>query len=327
MTMRREVLITLGAGLAWPLAAIAQPQAKQARIGLLRLGNRVAVESALQEFKQGLRDLGYVEGKNLVLEMRFADGKAERLPALAAELVQLKVDLIVTTDTQATRAAKQATTVMPIVMANIIDPVGSGFVKDFARPGGNITGIANLTGDLSPKHLELLMTAVPKLSAVGLLLNPANSGHRGVLASVQAAAAKAGIRVIAAEADTPQKIDSAFAVMAQQRAGAVIVAIDGFFFTQAQQIVGLAAKHRLPSISSLREFGEAGLLLSYGQSLAANWRHSTIYVDKILKGAKPADLPVELPMRFYLVVNNRTGKTLGIAVPKELLLRADEVIQ
>ena len=328
MITRRRLVIALGTSLvAWPFASSAQQAVKPVRVGLLRFADLDSSKYYLESFKQGLRELGYVEGRNFLLELRFADGKAEHLLTHAAELVKLNVDVIVATDTPATRAAQQATTTIPIVMANIIDPIGSGFVSSLARPGGNITGLSNMTSEVSPKHLELLVTMVPKLSRVAVLLNPANSGHPGILKSIQAAAEKVGIKILRLEAETPQKIESTFTVMTQERAGAVIVAIDAFFLQQQRQIAELALRHRLPSISGFRQNAEAGILMSYGQDVADFWRRSASFVDKILKGAKPRDLPVEQPTRFHLVINRKTAKVLGLTIPQELLLRADDVIE
>ena len=325
---RRKFLIALGTGaVAAPLASFAQQAAKPFRVALLRFADLDSSKYYLESFKQGMRELGYVEGRNLVLELRFADGKAGRLPALAAELVKLNVDVIVATDTPATRAAQQATTAVPIIMANIIDPVGSGFVTSLARPGGNISGLSNMTSEVSPKHVELLAAMVPKLSRLAVLLNPANSGHPGILKSIQAAADKVAIKILPLEAETPQKIESAFAAMTQERAGAVIVAADAFFLQQHQQIAELAIRYRLPCISGFRQFAEAGIMMSYGQDVADFWRRSATYVDKILKGAKPGDLPIEQPTKFQLLINLKTAKALGLTVSKELRFRADELIE
>jgi putative ABC transport system substrate-binding protein len=325
---RRQWLGAAGAVfVAWPLASAGQSVSRPARVGLLRFSDLESSKHYLQSFRQGLRELGYLEGNNLVLELRFADGKAERLPALAAELVKLNVDVIVATDTPATRAAQQATKTTPIVMANVIDPVASGFVAHLSRPGGNITGLANSTSDASPKNIELLVAMVPGLSRIAVLLNPANSGHPGFLKSIQDASARSGIKILPLQADTPQKIESAFIAMTQDRAGALVVATDAYFTQQRRQIAELALKHRLPAISGIRENAEAGILMSYGQDPADLWRRSTMYVDKILKGAKPGDLPVEQPTKFSLVINRKTAKALGITLPQELLLRADKVIE
>ena len=330
MNNRRKLLIALGAAaLASPLTPNAQPQTKVWRIGFLYLLSRQsAVDTGRYiTFLEGMRELGHVEGKNLVIEWRFADGKSERLPGLARELVNLKVDVIVTAGTAATSAAQKVTTTVPIVMANASDPVGSGFVKSLARPGGNITGLSSISSDLSPKHLEMLRSMVPKLSRVAVMLNPGNSSHTAALKSVQAAAQRAGIKIVPVEARTPQEIENAFSVMARENAGAVIVASDSFFIQQRRQIAELSAKYRLPSISARREYVEAGYLMSYGQNSADNFRRAATYVDKIFKGAKPGDLPVEQPTKFELFINGKTAKALGLTIPQALLISADKVIE
>jgi putative ABC transport system substrate-binding protein len=329
MISRRELVIAFGAGaLTAPLASFAQQQGKVWRVGFLSLHRPASLDSDhIGAFPRGVRELGYVEGKNLVIEWRFADGKYERLPGLAAELVQLKVDAIVVGSTQATNAAQQATTTIPIIMGNSGDPVGSGFVKSLAHPGGNITGLSNIAVDLSPKLLEMLHSMVPKLSRVAVLMNPDNSVHTTALKNVQAAAQRTGVTILSLNARTPQEIENAFSVMAQKKAGAVIVVRDPIFNQQVRQIAELAAKNRLPTISMIREYVEAGGLMSYGTNLGDYYRRAAIYVDKILKGARPADLPVEQPTTFELFINRKTAKALGLTIPQELLLRADKVIE
>jgi putative ABC transport system substrate-binding protein len=320
-------LFTFGAALVAPRSVIAQRTQNAARIGVLRLADMDTSKRNLEFFKRGLRELGYSEGSNLALELRFADGKAERLPALAAELIELRVDVIVATDTPSTRAAQQATSTIPIVMANIIDPVGSGFVASLARPGKNITGLSNMSSDVSPKYVELLTTIVPKLSRIAVLLNPVNSAHRGTLRSIEAAAKEAGLKVLPLEAESPQQIESAFAAISKERAGAVIVAQDAFLAQQRRQIAALALKGRVPSISGVRDLTEAGALISYGQDPADSWRRSADYVDKILKGAKASDLPVQQAATFELVINVKTARGLGLTIPQAILTRADRVIE
>jgi putative ABC transport system substrate-binding protein len=275
-----------------------------------------------------MRVLGYVEGKNLLIEWRSAEGNNERLPGLAAELVNLKVDVIVTAGgPPATSAAQKATTIIPIVMGNMGDPVGSGFVKSLARPGGNITGLSNLGSDIGPKHLEMLLSMVPKLSSVAILVNPTNSGHATILENVRAAAQKNGVKVLSVEARTPQEIENAFSTITKERAGAVIVANDSVFIAQRRQTADLATKNRLPSVQLSREYPEAGGLMSYGPIIGDNYRRAATYVDKILKGAKPADLPVEQPTKFEMVINGKTAKALGLKIPQSLLISADKVIE
>ena len=314
MNNRRKLVIALGA------SALTVPLDVLRSTGEQGLARRVPVTSVrpasldsavFGAFAQGMRDLGYVEGKNLVIEWRFADGKFERLPELAAELVQLKVDVIVTVGPQATSAAQKATTTIPIVMVVSNDPVRSGLVASLAHPGGNITGVSNFSDDLSPKHLEMLLSMVPKLSRLAILTNPTNAGHSTMLKSVETAAQKFRVKILAMEARSLQEIENAFAVMVREKAGAIIVMLDPVFVTERGQIAELAAKHRLPSVASFREYVEAGGLMSYGPNLAEHFRRMTMYVDKILKGAKPADLPVEQPTKFELLINRKTAKALG----------------
>jgi putative ABC transport system substrate-binding protein len=262
-----------------------------------------------------------------VIETRFADGKTGPLPDLAAELVRLKVDVIVATGTPVYQALQKATKIIPIVITVSADPVGEGFAASLARPGGNITGLSSANLDLTAKHLELLMTAVPRLSRVAVLINPAHRGHPARLKIIQAAALKTGMQVLPVDAPTPDGIERGFASMSRERAQAVIILGDSFFDQQERQITALALKHRLPSIFVVRDYVEAGGLMSYGQNLADNYRRAATYVDKILKGAKPGDLPIEQPTKFELVVNLKTAKALGIRIPNSILVRADKVIE
>jgi putative ABC transport system substrate-binding protein len=328
--MDRRTFIGSAAGglLAVPLAAFAQHQGKVWRVGFL-IARRLAPGDTdyYRAFPQGMRELGYVEGRDLVIEWRSADGKFERLPDLAAELIQLKVDVIVTAGTAATSAAQKATTTVPIVMGTTNDAVIGGFVKSLARPGGNITGISNLTVDISAKELEILLSIVPTLSRVAVLVNPGNSSHATIVQSVQTAALKTDVKILPVEARTPQEIENGFSTMTQQNAGAVFVALDAFLIQQGRQIAELATRYRMPSVFAIREHVEVGGLLSYGPNLSDNYRRAATYVDKILKGAKPGDLPIEQPTKFELVINLKTAKALGLTIPQSLLLRADEVIQ
>jgi len=327
---RRQFLIALGAGaLAAPFGSFAQKQGKVWRVGFLVARNRQGVLDS-DEFGaivRSMRELGYVEGKNLVIEWRFADGKYERLPEQAAELVQLKVDLIVASGSPAISAAQKSTTTIPIVMVNVSDPVGSGFVKSLARPAGNITGLSNISLDFSPKLLEMLLSMAPKLSRVAVLVNPANPSHAPILKSVQAAAQKRSVNVLPVEIRTAPEIEQAFSAMARGKAGAIIVPRDALFSDQRRHIAELAAKHRLPSISALLEYVEAGGLIGYGSSVNEMYRRAATYVDKIFKGANPGDLPVEQPTKFELVINGKTAKALGLKIPQSLLISADKVIQ
>ena len=320
------VIISL---LAAPLTVGAQQAAKISRTGFLspislsdsRMTRRLA------DFREGLRELGYVEGQNIAIEFRSAEGKYDQLPSLAAELVRLKVDVIVTFSPPAIQAAKQATGTIPIVMAGIIDPVAAGFVASLARPGGNITGLALMAPEMVAKQLELLKELVPKVSRVAVLGNPANTGTAPQLRHAQDAARALGVRLQPLEARGPSEIDSAFAEMSRERAGAVIVLVDAMLAEHRARIADLAAKHRLPAVFGLPDLAEAGGLMAYGASVSDRYRRVATLVDKILKGAKPADLPVEQPTKFELVINLKTAKALGLTIPQTLLLRADHVIQ
>jgi putative ABC transport system substrate-binding protein len=328
MNNRRKLLVTLGAGalaFAAPPGSFGQQQGKVWRVGFLLPGAGSLSSANAGAFLKGMRELGYIEGKNLVIEWRFADGKLERLPDLAAELVQLKVDIIVTAGATAISAAQKATTTIPIVMTSAGDPVGSRFVKSLARPGGNITGLSNMAGDIAAKFIDLLRSVVPKLSRVAMLTPSTTYGE--LSKSVQAAAQKAGVKTLVAEASTPQEIENAFSMMVREKADAVIMGSPTTFAQQHRQIAELALKYRLPSLFQDRVDVEVGGLMSYGQKLIDNYERSATYVDKILKGAKPGDLPVEQPVSFELVVNLKTAKALGVTIPQTILLRADEVIQ
>jgi putative ABC transport system substrate-binding protein len=296
-------------------------------VGILATEDQLSAQTVVAAFKQGLQELGYVEGKNLTLQLRFADGKFELVPGFATELVNLKVDVIVSAGTVTTIALQKVTGTIPIVMANTLDPVGNGLVKTLARPGGNITGLSSLGGDIGGKHLEMLLSVAPKLSRVAVLLNPGNQSNPLLLKSIQSAALTTSANILPLEARTAPEIENAFSAMTQGKAGAVIVARDGLFISQTRQISELALKNRLPSISEQSEHAEAGGLMSYGVNQREQFRRAATYVDKILKGAKPADLPVEQPAKFELVINLKTAKALGLAIPQSLLLRADEVIQ
>ncbi len=310
--------------LAAPLAAPAQqPPGKTARIGLL--GD---VPSFLDEaFRQGLRELGYVQGQNITIEYRSADWKYERLPGLAAELVRLKVDVIVAASPPATEAAKQATSTIPIVFTVSGDPVAEGFVASLARPGGNLTGLATISPELVGKQLEMLKEVAPKVSRVAVLQNPNQQGHLRAVRQAEDAARALGVQLQVLKARTPSEIEAAFAAMSSQRAGGVLVLRDAVFRAHRAQIVALAAKSRLPAVYGLREEAEAGGLMAYGASVPQMFRRAATYVDKILKGAKPADLPVEQPTKFELVINLKTAKALGLTIPPSLLGQADQVIQ
>jgi putative tryptophan/tyrosine transport system substrate-binding protein len=330
VTTRREFIGTLAGGLLTaPLAAEAQPAAKIGRIGYL--STNLAANPHLQEaFLQGLRDLGYVEGRNVVIEYRDAEGKPERLPALAAELVALKVDVIVAPGNSLTRAAKQATRTLPIVFAAVSDPVASGLVTSLARPGGNVTGTSILSPELVGKRLELLKQAVPGVSRVAVLWLPGALGERtekDMLKEADVAARALGVGLQFVEARVPADLDRAFSDMTRARAGALTVLPSLMFLREHRRLVDLAAKHRLPAVYTVKEYVDAGGLMAYGSNVADLFRRAATYVDKILKGAKPGDLPVEQPTKFELIINLKTAKALGLAIPPSLLGRADQVIE
>ena len=329
MNNRRKVVVAFGASVLAAPFAIAQQQGKVWRVGFLSQRHVDFVDSDYYygPFRQGLRELGYVEGKNLVIEWRSAEGNNERLPGLAAELVNLKVDVIVTAGTPAISAAQKATTTIPIVMGNIGDPVGSGFVKSLARPASNITGLSSMAGDVYLKQIEMLLSMVPRLSRVAVLVNPSNMSNVKTSERVQTEGQKRGVKVLRGEAKTPQEIHNAFSMMRKQNADALIVFNDGLFQQQKAQIAELTAKHRLPAVAQDRIYADAGVLMSYGPSLAEQSLRAATYVEKIFKGAKPADLPVEQPTKFELVINGKTAKTLGLAIPQSLLVSADKVIE
>ena len=326
---RRDFLIASGALLAAPFASEAQPTAKVARVGYLANFPPTAAPHLHKAFLQGLRDLGYVEGRNLVIEYRFAEGRIERFPALAAELVALKVDVLIAPPTPAAIAAKQATSTVPIVFIGASDPVTSGLITSLARPGGNVTGLSSASLTLVGKCVELLKLAVPSVTRAAALWQPGAAGERTdreMLREAEVAARALGMRLQFVEAREPADIAKAFANIAMASAGALTVLGSVMFFNERRRLVDLAATNRLPAVYTMTEFVEAGGLMAYGQNQADLNRRAATYVDKILKGAKPADLPVEQPTKFEMVVNLKTAKALGITIPQSLLLRADEVI-
>ena len=313
--------------LAAPLVAEAQPAAKVPRIGVLA-NNSLASASLhyLEPFRQGLRDLGYVEGQNIAVEYRFAEWQDERLTALAAELVQLPVDVLVTLAAPATRVARQATTTIPIVFMIVNDPVGQGFVASLARPGGNVTGVSTLSSELSGKRLELLQEAVPGLRRVAMLWHAANPGMALQFREAQAAAQGLGLALHSVEVRSPDESDRAVAAALETHAEGLVV-LAGTPVSYLTQIVDFAATHRLPAIYAQPELVKAGGLMSYGPNYREIARRAPVYVDKILKGATPASLPVEQPMKFELVINLKTAQALGITIPPLVLFQADEVIR
>ena len=330
MTARLLVSLLLLGLLAAPLAAEAQPAGKVFRIGILSNIPLTDPRGAplWGAFIEGLRELGYVEGQNTTIADRSSEGKYERLPDLAADLVRLKVDVIVVPAPQNAVAAMQATRTIPIVMASAGDPVESGLVDSLARPGGNVTGT---TGNVGPeilgKRLELLKEAVPKVFRVALLWNPANPSSASYLGETKAAARSLGVQLQMLEARGPEELEGVFAAMTRERADALFVMPDGMFLLHRTRIAGLAAKQRLPTMFGGRDHVDAGGLMSYAASLREGFRRAATYVDKILKGAKPGDLPLERPTKFELVINLKTAKTLGLTIPQSLLMRADQVIE
>ncbi|HEV2056404.1 MAG TPA: ABC transporter substrate-binding protein [Methylomirabilota bacterium] len=314
--------------LAAPLAADAQPTGKVYRIGFIQTAAPNEMEHLTKALDEGLRELGYVEGRNIVFERRFAEGKQERLPALAAELVRLNIDVIVTGANPVIAAVKQATATIPVVMAVSRDPVGAGFIASLARPGGNITGFANdPTPEIIGKNLELLKEAAPRVSRVAFLWNPVPPGAGTYKNAVESAARKLGVTFQSVEVRGRNEFEGAFAAMVRERANGVVVAADPVLLGPRSQVVLLAARSRLPAVYVQREFAEAGGLMSYGPNLADQFRRAAIYVDKILKGAKPGDLPVEQASKFELVINLKTAKALGLTIPPSLLLRADHILE
>jgi putative ABC transport system substrate-binding protein len=327
-TKRRLVLALMAGALAAPFASFAQQPAKIARIGFLHAASPQGGAPRLQAFRDGLRELGYVEGKNLQLEVRWAEGKLERLPTLAAELVQAKVDVIVAGTSPAVVAAREATRTVPIVMPVSSDPVGEGLVASLARPGGNITGLSLMAPELGQKRLELLQETFPKVSrAVAVLWNPAYVGMRARFEQAQVAAPAVGLTVRSVEVRDTRELDAAFEAIIREHPDALLLLVDPFTITQRARIVEFAAEQRLPAIYESSDFVDVGGLISYGPNFSDMFRRAATYVDKILRGAKPADLPIEQPTQFELVINMRAAKALGIKFPDSILLRADKVIE
>lgn len=329
MTTRRRFLAAFGASaLAAPLAAFAQ-QGNLRRVAFFYFASRQsAVETGrYEQFLAAMRALGYVDGRNYELVARFADGVSERLPGIAEELARMKVDVIVAIGTPVIAALKRAGGTIPVVMTNGADPVGEGYAASLARPGGRFTGLASGNAELFPKHIELLKIALPRLGHIAVLWNTANDGHPARLKQVEASARQAGLAVTQTGARTAAEIERAFAVIVRERAEALVVLNDSFFLQQMKQIAALTIKHRLPSLYGDLGYAEAGGLIGYGQYSLDNFQGAAAYVDKILKGAKPADLPIEQPLRVLLAVNRKTARAIGLTIPQELILRADKVIE
>jgi len=317
-----SVLLTL------PLAIEAQEARRVPRVGYVVQNKAEVSQHQLAAFREGMRERGWVDGQNVVVEARFAEGNVERLPALVAELIRLKVDVIVTTSSATTWVAKDATKSIPIVMAVSADALGEGLVTSLAHPGGNITGMTFLVGpEIAGKQLDLLKEVAPAASRVAVLANPTNRSHQTLIRELKAAARVFEMQLQVFDARSSDQLDSAFAAMTRERAEALLVLTDSMFVGQRQRVADLAARSRLPAMYYQREFVDAGGLVSYGASLSAIFRHAATHVDKILRGAKPGDLPVEQPTKFELVINRKAAKALGIAIPNALLIRADEVIQ
>ncbi|MGH7265797.1 MAG: ABC transporter substrate-binding protein [Candidatus Rokuibacteriota bacterium] len=328
MRLRLGALIALLAVTVAPVRdADGQAAARTPRVGLLRTGSAGAGDSAVDGFRQGLRERGYVDGETVALEYRWAEGKVDRLPALAAELVALEVDVIVTGGELAIGAARRATATIPIVMGASNDPVGAGLVKSLARPGGNVTGMTILSPELSAKRLDLLKQLLPRVSRVAVLYNPAFPGSRLDLEQTQAAGRALRLTLQPVEVRTAEAVTQAFADRVLDQADALLPLADPFFTFLREPLVELAARHRRPAMYYWREFVEAGGLASYGPSLPDLYRRAAGHVDKILKGASPADLPIEQPTKFELAVNLKTARALGLAVPRSVLVRADHVIE
>jgi putative ABC transport system substrate-binding protein len=326
---RREFIALLGGVAAWPFAARAQQPARRVyRVGYFAIQSQEGSLHLIKAFEDGLRSLGYRVGENVIIEYRFADGEMERLPALATDLVGLGADVIVSGNNVTTVAAMKATTTIPIVMTNSAEPVSAGLVASLARPGGNVTGFSSEPGDeINGKRLEFLKDTLPNLSRVGILWNPDFVPNQDRLTSVREATQALGLTFVPAEARGPDALEQAFATMVRERAQVLIVLSDGVLFNHCGPIGVMAVRNRLPAISAVREYAEAGFLLSYGIDLPDQFRRSAAFVDKIFKGAKPGDLPVERPTKFELVVNLKTATALGLTVPPSVLARADEVIE
>jgi putative ABC transport system substrate-binding protein len=320
-------LLVLLALLTTPGAAEAQQPGKVYRVGFLGNSTAALEGNLVEPFREGLRDLGYIEGRNILIEYRWADGKYERFPALIAELAALKVDVIVTAGTPAALAVKKTTPSIPLVMAAVGDPIGVGLVASLARPGGNVTGLSAIAPELEGKRLELLREVVPKLSHIAVLWNPDNPFQAGSLKETKTAAQVLGIKVQLLGVRVSEEFPAAFAAILKERPGALLVLADRIFLHNRARIVGFEATHRLPGVYAYPELVEAGGLMSFGPSYAGMHRRAAYYVDKILKGAKPGDLPVEQPTKFDFIINLKTAKALGLTIPPSLLLRADQVIE
>jgi putative tryptophan/tyrosine transport system substrate-binding protein len=327
MDRRGFILAMAGGLLAAPLAAEAQQPRDSARIGVLSSSSPRREQGYLAAFQQGLRDLGYSEGKNVLIDRRYAAGQFDTLPELAAELVRLKVDILVVTGTPAALAAKNATHLIPIVMVTAADPMGTGLITSLARPGGNVTGLTDFAAGVVAKRLELIKEMIPSATRVAVLLNPDNSSSGPQLRLTQDAASALGVSILSVEARRLDDIDRAFATARVKHTMALLLIADGLLGSNRKRIIELTAKSRLPAIYWRREFVEDGGLISYGASVVDLYRRAAAYVDKILKGARPSDLPVEQPTKFELTINLATAKALGLTMPQSIVVRADEIIR
>ncbi len=327
--MSKMLAIALGLATLLSLAApcVAQPPPRVVRIGYLSPSSEAAAGALARSFSQGMREHGYVEGQNLVIDHRWAEGRYERLPGLAAELIELKPDVLLTATSFATLAAQQATANIPIVMVAVADPVGQGLISSFARPGGNTTGLSGQYEDLIRKMLEFLDASEPKISHVVVVVDPSSPSGSGWLRHLQIGAQRLGVKLLPVQVSGPGELETALATLTKEHPDALLVLPHSILFTLRKEIADLALTRRLRAIGTWREFAESGGLMSYGQNLAENYRRAATYVDKILKGANPADLPVEQPTNFELVINLRTAKSLGVTIPQSVLLRADRVIE
>jgi putative tryptophan/tyrosine transport system substrate-binding protein len=322
---RRQFIAAVGGAAAWPVVARGQ-QPTTPVIGVL--SPEVSTMSAVEGLRAGLRELGYVDARNVRFEYRWAQGRFDRLPDLAAELVRLNVDVIIAFVTQASLAAKRATATIPVVMVGVADPVGVGLIASLSHPGGNVTGTSSVAADIVGKQLELLKETTPKDSRVAVLWNPANSVFQSLqLKQAEASARTTGVEIQLLEARAPNEFDAAFAALGREAVRALLILTDPLFAIHTKELVELSANKRLAAITGVRAFADAGGLMAYGPSYFDLYKRAAAYVDKILKGAKPADLPVEQPTKFEFIANLKTAKTLGIDLPKSLLARADEVIE
>jgi ABC-type uncharacterized transport system substrate-binding protein len=328
ITKRFAQLVLLALGVLTALPGEAQQPSKMARVGYLEFGSAASSTPQFEAFRQGLRDLGWVEGQNIALEVRYAEGNQDRLPEFAVDLVRLKVDLIFASATPAALAAKRATTTIPIVIGFVADPIASGLVPRLARPGGNITGWTHLAGlELNAKRLDILKQAVPEATRIGALWNPANPIHAPSLKVIEAAARRLKVQLHPMAVQDPRELEGAFSAMAEERVQALTVPPDGMFLSHQARIIDLTAKHRIPTMYGVRELAKAGGLMAYGVNLPGMYRRGALFVDRILKGTKPGDLPVEQPTQFELIINLKTAKALGLRMPQSLLIRADQLIE